>query len=56
MRETYMLPEDRKWRQARRSAFVQDVLASFTRRPSGLMSFDRVQEKLQLQDLHESIF
>jgi hypothetical protein len=51
MRETYTAPENRVWRQARRSAFVQDVLASFAQRPADLMSFGDVHQKLQLGDL-----
>lgn len=44
--------ESREWKQARQSAFVQDVLAAFTRRPAALMSFEAVQQKLQLQHVH----
>jgi hypothetical protein len=44
--------ESRRWKQARQSALVQDVLAAFTRRPAGLMSFEDVQHKLQLEDAH----
>ncbi len=46
------MPENREWRQARRSAFVQDILASFAQRPANLMSFGHVCQKLQLSDLH----
>ena len=52
MKETYTTPENREWKLARRTAFVQDILASFTRRPADLMSFEHVQQKLQLRDVH----
>ena len=52
MREAYATSESREWKQARRSAFVQEVLAAFTQRPTGLMSFDDVQKKLQLDNVH----
>lgn len=51
MTQTHSTPKVREWRKARRSAFVQDVLASFTQRPANLMSFGHVQQKLQLSDL-----
>jgi hypothetical protein len=44
--------ESRQWKQARQSAFVQDVLATFTRRPAGLMNFADVEQKLQLHNVH----
>jgi hypothetical protein len=52
MRETYAAPRSLDWKQARRSAFVQEVLSVFTQRPIGLMSFDQVQDKLQLNHVH----
>ncbi len=52
MRGDYVTAESREWRQARRSAFVQDVLATFARRPADLMCFEDVQKKLQLGPLH----
>lgn len=51
MIETRTTPERRDWRQARRAAFVQEVLAVFTQRPAGLMSFDHVQQKLHLDNV-----
>jgi hypothetical protein len=52
MRGDYATAESREWRQARHSAFVQDVLAAFTRRSADLMSFEDVHQKLQLRSLH----
>ena len=40
--------ESQEWRQARRDAFVQDVLSALTSRPSDLLPFDEVREKLRL--------
>ena len=51
MRGTYATPESREWRQARQSAFIQDVLAAFTRRSVDLISFEHVHQKLQLSNL-----
>jgi uncharacterized ParB-like nuclease family protein len=51
MRRDDITAESRQWRQARNSAFVQDVLASFSRRPADLLSFEDVQQKLQLGPL-----
>jgi len=42
-----------RWDQARRSAFVQDVLATFTQRPADLLPFDEVRHKLQLRNVFE---
>lgn len=52
MRTNYPTTESREWRQARRSAFVQDVLSAFTQRPVDLLSFEDVHEKLHLRNLH----
>ena len=52
MRRDDITAESREWRQARRSAFVQDILATFARRPADLLSFEDVQQKLQLGPLH----
>jgi hypothetical protein len=52
MRGNYPTAESREWKQARQSAFVQDVLAAFTRRPADLMSFEDVHQKLQLSSLN----
>jgi hypothetical protein len=52
MRPGHTPAESRGWKQARQSAFVQDVLSAFTRRPAGLMSFEDVQQKLQLDHVH----
>jgi hypothetical protein len=51
MTEPYAAPGSLDWKQARRSAFVQEVLSVFTQRPTGLMSFDHVQQKLQLDNV-----
>ncbi|MEJ2736421.1 MAG: hypothetical protein P8189_23115 [Anaerolineae bacterium] len=48
MRESYTPPDNRAWRQARRSAFVRDILAPFAQRPADLMSFGEVHRKLRL--------
>jgi hypothetical protein len=41
-----------QWQQARRAAFVQDVLAVFSRRPAALLPFDEVHRKLKLGNVH----
>jgi len=51
MRHTHAEPQSREWKQARRTAFVQDVLASFTQRPTSLLSFEQVSQKLQLSNV-----
>ncbi len=51
MRQTHTTPQSREWKQARRTAFVQDILASFTQRPSSLLSFEQVSQKLQLSNV-----
>ncbi|MEE8390078.1 MAG: acetylxylan esterase [Anaerolineae bacterium] len=43
--------ETREWEQARRSAFVQDVIAAFTRRPADLLPFEEVRQKLHLSNV-----
>jgi hypothetical protein len=43
--------EDEDWRHARRSAFVQDVLAAFTHRPADLLPFEEVRHKLHLSNM-----
>ena len=52
MRADHTPTESREWKQARHSAFVQDILSTFTRRPADLMSFEDVQQKRQLQHVH----
>ncbi len=51
MKASYSMAESREWRQARQSAFVQDVLGTFSQRSADLMSFEDVQQKLQLCNL-----
>lgn len=51
MSKTYTKPETRKWEQARRSAFIQDVLSAFTQRPADLLPFEEVHQKLQLSNV-----
>ena len=44
-------PESREWKQARRTAFVEEALAALTRRPGDLLSFDQVHDRLQLRNV-----
>jgi hypothetical protein len=48
MSETEQSREFLDWKQARRSAFIQDVLTTFTRRPGDLMDFEEVRQKMDL--------
>jgi hypothetical protein len=41
MRASEPTSESREWRQARRTAFVEKVLALFVQRPADLLSFDK---------------
>jgi hypothetical protein len=43
--------ENENWKHARRSAFVQDVLAAFTHRPADLLPFEEVRHKLHLSNM-----
>ena len=43
--------EAQEWKQARRAAFAQDVLAAFTRQPADLLPFEEVRQKLQLHNV-----
>ena len=52
MSKTYTTSQTREWEQARRSAFVQDVLAAFTQRPADLLPFEEVRQKLHLSNVH----
>jgi len=52
MRETYKVSQSLGWKQARRAAFVQDVLTTFTQRPACLLSFEHVSQKLKLSTVH----
>jgi len=47
------LEEKRRWEKARRSAFVQDVLGVFTQRPTNLVRFEEVRDKLKLRNVRE---
>ncbi|RLC61960.1 MAG: hypothetical protein DRI80_07520 [Chloroflexota bacterium] len=40
-----------EWEQARRAAFVQDILAAFTRRPADLLPFEEVRQRLHLRNV-----
>ncbi|MDH4138850.1 MAG: hypothetical protein OEW09_19365, partial [Anaerolineae bacterium] len=51
MRKTYTTSETWEWEQARRAAFVQDVLGAFTQRPADLLPFEEVRQKLQLRNV-----
>ena len=53
MRDTYTAAESPEWKHARRAAFVQDVLASFSQRPAYLLSFEQVSQRLQLSDMQD---
>ena len=48
MKETHAMSASLGWKRARRTAFVQDILAAFKQRPASLLSFDHVSEKLKL--------
>ena len=51
MGDMYMASESRRdWEHARRSAFVQDVLSTFTQRPADLLSFEEVRRRLELRN------
>jgi hypothetical protein len=50
MNKTYTTSET-QWKQARRVAFAQDVLAAFTKRPADLLPFEEVRQKLQLSNM-----
>ncbi|MFZ5917606.1 MAG: dienelactone hydrolase family protein [Chloroflexota bacterium] len=43
--------ESSEWRQARRTAFLQDALAALTNRPADLLSFEEVRQKLHLRNV-----
>ena len=51
MSENRTASQSREWKQARRTAFVEEVLAVLKQRPADLLSFDHVHEKLQLNDV-----
>jgi len=51
MSKTYTTSET-QWKQARRVAFAQDILAAFTQRPADLLPFEEVRQKLQLSNVH----
>ncbi len=44
-------PENADWEEAHRAAFAQDALALLTRRPTDLLPFEQVREKLHLHSL-----
>ena len=48
MNASELARESGEWRQARHSAFVEEVLAVLKQRPADLMSFEDVHERLQL--------
>lgn len=52
MRRTFSGSESLGWKRARRAAFVQDVVSTFTQRPESLLSFDHVCQKLKLDNVH----
>jgi hypothetical protein len=51
MSVAYMSTETEDWLDARRNAFVQDVLAAFTHRPADLLPFEEVHHKLHLSNM-----
>jgi hypothetical protein len=51
MRSSDMPAESREWRQARRTAFVEEALSVLTQRPAALMSFEHVHERLHLKNV-----
>jgi hypothetical protein len=48
MMHEHTTSESPEWKQARRAAFIQEALATFTQRPVALLSFEEVSEKLKL--------
>lgn len=48
MSEPYGASASVGWKQARRTAFVQDLMATFAQHPESLMSFEAVSQKLKL--------
>jgi dienelactone hydrolase len=53
MRDNSWVPPNtqRQWEDARRAAFVQDVLSAFTRRQTDLLPFEEVRQELHLRDV-----
>jgi dienelactone hydrolase len=53
MRDNSWAPPNtqRQWEDARRAAFVQDVLSAFTRRQTDLLPFEEVRQELELRDV-----
>ncbi len=51
MSEALPISSLQDWQQARRTAFVQDVLASLTQRPADLLPFEEVRQKLHLRNV-----
>ena len=51
MSKTHATSQTREWEQARRTAFIQDALATFTQRPADLLPFEEVRQKLQLSNV-----
>lgn len=49
--EGFAPAETHDWEEARRGAFVQQVLTAFTRRPSDLLPFEQVRQKLRLHSV-----
>jgi dienelactone hydrolase len=48
MSKAYSAREMQEWQDARRAAFVQNVLSAFTDQPQELLSFEEVRQKLNL--------
>jgi hypothetical protein len=52
MSEMRLSPESNSdWEKARRSAFIQDILAAFTQRPADLLPFEEVRQHLRLLNM-----
>ena len=52
MGEIGAVSQSREWKQARRTAFVQEALGVLMQRPAALLSFDHVHERLHLRNVH----
>ena len=48
----YTSTESPGWKQARRAAFVQDIMATLRQQPESLLSFDQISQKLNLASTH----
>jgi hypothetical protein len=51
MGEVGLTPQSHEWKQARRTAFLQEVLGVLMQRPAALLSFEHVHERMQLENV-----